>query len=152
MHSLRVKLHNRTSTNSCSPVFVLLGAPPPVFIVVELRAGVSLSAQSRWFLARLSFVVCQHVRRVQPLRIIIEQGALLVQAVGAHPVIVAVHHLPLFSAVVHWWSEIICSVGECTMWAIFDAETSAIIRVLTPLPDAYQSDLLSVSWTHMPVL
>ena len=142
-------LHGRTGGG---PVLVLLGAPPPVFVVVELRTGVALSAQSRWFLARLSFVVRQDVRRVQPLGVVIEQRPLLVQAVGPELVIVAVNHLPLLPAVVHWWSEIICTVCECTMGAIFDAVTSAIIVRIIWCSPACCAHLLSVSWTHMPVL
>ena len=114
------------------PVLVLLGAPPPVFVVVELRTGVALSAQSRWFLAGLSFVVGQHVGGVQPLGVVIEQGPLLVQTVGSQLVIVAVHHLPLLPAVVDRWSEIIGTVRECTMRAIFNAVTSAMMTVISP--------------------
>ena len=131
------------------PVLVLPGAPSPVFIVVELRTGVSLSAQSRWFLARLSFVVRQDVRRVQPLGVVIEQRPLLVQAVGPELVIVAVNHLPLLPAVVHWWSEIICTVCECTMGAIFDAVTSAIIvRIIWCSPSLLCSPVVCVVDTH----
>ena len=115
------------------PVLVLLRAPPPVFVVVELRTGVALSAQSRWFLARLSFVVGQDERRVQPLGVVIEQRPLLVQAVGPELVIVAVNHLPLLPAVVHWWSEIIGTVCECTMRAIFNAVTPAMMTVISPV-------------------
>ena len=122
-------LHGRTGGG---PVLVLLGAPPPVFVVVELRTGVALSAQSRWFLAGLSFVVGQHVSGVQPLGVVIEQGPLLVQTVGSQLVIVTVHHLPLLPAVVHWWSEIIGPVCECTMRAIFNAVTSAMMTVISP--------------------
>ena len=128
------------------PVLVLPGAPPPVFIVVELRTGVALSAQSRWFLARLSFVVRQHEGRVQPLGVVIEQGPLLVEAVGPELVVMAVNHLALFPAVVDWLSEIICTVSECTMWAIFDAVTSGIIRVL--LLRLSSSDCLTCCQCH----
>ena len=122
-------LHGRTG---CGPVLVLLRTPPPVFVVVELRTGVALSAQSRWFLAGLSFVVGQHVGGVQPLGVVIEQGPLLVQTVGSQLVIVAVHHLPLLPAVVDRWSEIIGTVRECTMRAIFNAVTSAMMTVISP--------------------
>ena len=97
------------------PVLVLPGAPSPVFIVVELRAGVSLSAQSRWFLARLSFVVRQDVRRVQPLGVVIEQRPLLVQAVGPELVLPAIQHLPLFPPVVHRGAQVGPAVGERAM-------------------------------------
>ena len=52
-------------------VLVLLRTPSPVFVVVELRTGVALSAQSRWFLARLRLVVGQDVGRVQPLGVVV---------------------------------------------------------------------------------
>ena len=126
-------LHGRTGGG---PVLVLLGAPPPVFVVVELRTGVALSAQSRWFLAGLSFVVGQDVGRVQPLGVVIEQRPLPVQTVGSQLVVVAVHHLPLLPAVVHRWSEIIGTVCECTMRAIFNAVTSAMMTVISPLTPA----------------
>ena len=126
-------LHGRTGGG---PVLVLLGAPPPVFVVVELRTGVALSAQSRGFLAGLSFVVGQDVGRVQPLGVVIEQGPLLVQTVGSQLVIVTVHHLSLLPGVIHWWSEIIGTVCECTMRAIFNAVTSAMMTVISPLTPA----------------
>ena len=123
-------LHGRTRGG---PVLVLLGAPPPVFVVVELRTGVALSAQSRWFLAGLSFVVGQDVGRVQPLGVVVQQRPLLVETVGSQLVVLAVHHLPLLPAVVHWWSEIIGTVRECTMRAIFNAVTPAMMTVISPV-------------------
>ena len=112
-----------------------------------------LPAQTRRFLAGLSFVVGQHVSGVQPLGVVIEQGPLLVQTVGSQLVIVAVHHLPLLPAVVHWWSEIIGTVCECTMRAIFNAVTPAMMTVISQASTlSWLADLLSVSWTHIPVL
>ena len=135
------------------PVLVLLRAPPPVFVVVELRTGVALSAQSRWFLARLRLVVGQDVGRVQPLGVVVQQRPLPVETVGSQLVIVAVHHLPLLPAVVHWWSEIIGTVCECTMRAIFNAVTPAMMTVISQASTlSWLADLLSVSWTHIPVL
>ena len=81
------------------PVLVLLRAPPPVFVVVELRTGVALSAQSRWFLARLRLVVGEHVGRVQPLGVVVQQASLLVQAVWTKPILITrLVHFPCFPA------------------------------------------------------
>ena len=60
------------------PVLVLPGAPPPVLVVVILRAGVALSTQTGRLLARFGFVVCQDVGRVQPLGVVVEEAALLI--------------------------------------------------------------------------
>ena len=48
---------------------------------MELGAGVALPAQPRRLLARLRLVVGQHVSRVEPLGVVVEEAALLVQAV-----------------------------------------------------------------------
>ena len=50
---------------------------------MELGAGVALPAQPRRLLARLRLVVGQHVGRVEPLGVVVEEAALLVQAVEA---------------------------------------------------------------------
>lgn len=44
-----------------APVRVLVWAAPPVFAVVVIWAGVSLTAQARRLLAQLGLVVGQHV-------------------------------------------------------------------------------------------
>lgn len=40
---------------------MLVRAAPPVFAVVVIRTGVTLAAQTRWFLTELCLVVGQHV-------------------------------------------------------------------------------------------
>ena len=107
------------------PVLVLLGAPPPVFVVVELRTGVALSAQSRWFLARLRLVVGQDVGRVQPLGVVVQQRPLLVEAVGAELVLAAVHQLARLAAVVHRRPEIVGAVSEGAVGAVLHAVSPA---------------------------
>ena len=44
-----------------SPVFVLVRASPPVFAVVVVRTGITLTAQARWFLTEFCLVVGQHI-------------------------------------------------------------------------------------------
>lgn len=44
-----------------APVFVLVWAAPPVFAVVVIWTGITLTAQARWFLTELCLVVGQHV-------------------------------------------------------------------------------------------
>lgn len=44
-----------------APVFVLVGAAPPVLTVVIIRTGITLTAQARWLLTELCLVVRQHV-------------------------------------------------------------------------------------------
>ena len=68
---------------SLSPILEFLGAAPLVLVVVELGAGVALPAQPRRLLAGLCLVVGQHVGRVQPLGVVVEEAALLVEAVEA---------------------------------------------------------------------
>lgn len=46
---------------SQAPVRVLVRAAPPVFAVVVIRTGISLTAQARRLLTQLSLVVGQHV-------------------------------------------------------------------------------------------
>ena len=62
-------------------VLELLRAPALVLAVVELRAGVSLAAEPRGLLAGLRLVVGEHVGGVQPLGVVVDEGALLVEAV-----------------------------------------------------------------------
>ena len=46
-----------------------------------------IPAEPRWFLARFCFVIGQDICSVQPLGVIVEEAALLVEAVGAEPVL-----------------------------------------------------------------
>ena len=62
-------------------VLELLRAPALVLPVMELRAGVSLAAEPRGLLAGLRLVVGEHVGGVQPLGVVVDEGALLVEAV-----------------------------------------------------------------------
>ena len=48
------------SKSTCIPVLKGLGASSPIFVVVVEGAGVALSTQPRWTLARLCLVVGQH--------------------------------------------------------------------------------------------
>ena len=98
-----------------APVLVLPRASPPVLVIMELWAGVALAAQPRWLLAWLCLVICQHVRCVQPLRVIVEETPLLVQAVGTKPVFVSrLLHLPLLPTI----RNIISRGGSATITII----------------------------------
>ena len=78
-----------------------------------------IPAEPWWFLALFCFIVGQNIGRVKPLGIIVEQGALFVQTVWPQLVCVpAVHHLPLFPAVIYWWSEIIGAVSKSAVGSV----------------------------------
>lgn len=44
-----------------APVFVLVRAAPPVFAVMVIWTGITLTAQTRWFLTEFCLVVGQHI-------------------------------------------------------------------------------------------
>ena len=136
-------LHRRAGG---APVLVLAGTPSTVLVVVELGAGVALPAsigsqqlvddgdscveglddylpaEPRWFLARFCFVICQDIRGVQPLGVVIQKASLLVEAVWSEPVLLAgLLHLSLLPAVVHGRPQVRGAVGEGTVGAILDA-------------------------------
>ena len=115
------------------PVLVLPGTPPPVLVVMVLRTGVALSAQTWRLLARFSFVICQDIGGVQPLGVVIEEAALLVQAVGAHPLPLAVHESRLLPAVIDRGPEIIGAVSEGAVCPILDA-VSPVVSVMDTHP------------------
>ena len=78
-----------------------------------------IPAEPRWFLALFCFIVGQNIGCVKPLGVIVEQGALFVQAVGPQLVRVpSVHHLPLLPAVIYWWSEIIGAMGKSAVGSV----------------------------------
>ena len=113
------------------PVLELPGAPPSVLVVVILGTSIALSAQTRRLLARLSFVVCQDVGGVEPLGVVVEEAALLVQAVGAHPLALAVHQSRLLPAVIDRGPEIIGAVGEGAVRPVLDAVAPVVSVVDT---------------------
>ena len=115
------------------PVLVLPRAPPPVLVVVVLGTGVALSTEPWRLLARLSFVVGQDVGRVQPLGVVVEEAALLVEAVGAHPLPLAVHQRRLLPGVVHRGPQIIGAVGERAVGPVLDA-VAPVVRVVDTHP------------------
>ena len=115
------------------PVLVLAGAPPPVLVVVILRTGVALSAETWWLLARLSFVVGQDVGGVEPLGVVVEEAALLVQAVGAHPLALAVHQRRLLPGVIDRGPEIIGAVGKGAVRPVLDA-VAPVVGVMDTHP------------------
>jgi hypothetical protein len=101
---------------------------------VELRAGVALAAEARRLLARLRLVVGEHVGRVKPLGVVVQQTALLVQAVRAETVLVArLLHLPLLTAVVHRRAQVVGSVREGAVRAVLDA-VAAVVGVVDAHP------------------
>ena len=77
-------LHGRAGGG---PVLVLLGAASPVLVVVELGTGVPLATQPGGLLAGLGLVVRQDVGGVQPLGVVVQERALLVQAIWSHSII-----------------------------------------------------------------
>ena len=115
------------------PVLELPRTPPPILVVVILGAGVALSAQPRGLLARLCFVVGQHVGGVEPLGVVVEEAALLVEAVGAHPLPLAIHEGRLLPAVVHRGPEIVGAVGEGAVRPVLDA-VAPVVRVVDAHP------------------
>ena len=115
------------------PVLVLPGTPPPVLVVMVLRTGVALSAQTWRFLARFSFVICQDIGGVQPLGVVIEEAALLVQAVGTHSLPLAVHEGRLLPAVIDRGPEIIGAVSEGAVRPVLDA-VSPVVCVMDTHP------------------
>ena len=123
-------LDSRTGSGS---ILELPGASPPVLVVVILRTSVALSTESWGLLARLSFVVCQNIRCIQPLGVVVEEAALLVEAVGAHPLPLAVHEGRLLPAVIHRGPEIIGAVGEGAVGPVLDA-VSPVVRVVNTHP------------------
>ena len=80
-------------------VLVLPWTPPPVLVVVELGTSVALPTQPGRLLARLRLVVGEHVGRVQPLGVVVQQASLLVQAVWTKPILITrLVHFPCFPA------------------------------------------------------
>ena len=121
------------SRTGCGPILELPGASPPVLVVVILRTSVALSTESWGLLARLSFVVGQNISRIQPLGVVVEEAALLVQTVGAHPLPLAVHEGRLLPAVIHRGPEIIGAVGEGAVGPVLDA-VPPVVRVVDTHP------------------
>ena len=89
-----------------------------------------IPAEPRWFLARFCFVIGQDICSVQPLGVIVEEAALLVQAVGAEPVLgPRLQHLALLPAVVHRGPQVVGAVGEGAVGAVLDA-VAAVVGVV----------------------
>ena len=121
------------SRTGCGPILELPGAPSPVLVIVILRTGVALSTESWGLLARLSFVVGQNISCVQPLGVVVEEAALLVQTVGAHPLPLAVHEGRLLPGVIDRGPEIIGAVGEGAVGPVLDA-VSPVVSVMDAHP------------------
>merc|ERR1719382_153083 len=115
-------------------VLVLPWTPPPVLVVVELGTSIALPTQPGRLLARLRLVVGEHVGRVQPLGVVVQQASLLVQAVWTKPILITrLVHFPCFPAIVHGRSEVVCPMGESAMGSVLDT-VAAVVCVVDAHP------------------
>ena len=113
-----------------SPILEFLGAAPLVLVVVELWAGVSLPAEPRRLLAGLRLVVGEDVGGVEPLGVVVEEAALLVEAVEADDRVdlAALDGLQL-ADVVDGRAEVVGAVREGAVRPVLDA-VAAVVGVV----------------------
>ena len=115
---------------SDSPILEFFGAAPLVLVVVELWAGVSLPAEPRRLLAGLRLVVGEDVGGVEPLGVVVEEAALLVEAVEADDRVdlAALDGLQL-ADVVDGRAEVVGAVREGAVRPVLDA-VAAVVGVV----------------------